>query len=390
MELESAYDNNTIIILVGSAISKRGFRGRPNGIKYIWKGYEVDVLAAGEIGIVQEAELPVTSIKLNKTDAEGIDNLSVIETWDDSTNPVKAIVTLRHGVNQKRWKTFNVVGASGIDADEITLFVALTGSGEEIEVNAEVFIDVAISGNIGAAAPPPGYVMKYRTSRTGLDDGEIASEGNNMSVIRISTTSHDGLAVDNIDTMNSLVGTPKGMISIRSALSAAKYFTGKVISLEATGAIFEPYDMTITALSTGVSFEDNDTVYVEFLAAGLDGQNGTGPFLAQKGITTNRTMADPGPVNFRINNNTPADVTEIAIGEYNPTLHAFFAALISGDIIQFNYPAGLSGFANYEITGVNDVNSNYLVLTVVFISGTGDFGSTAVDNVSINVSRIGR
>jgi hypothetical protein len=245
-----------------------------------------------------------------------------------------------------------------------------------------------------------GVPFTFVTTTTDADPGAGAIKLNNAT-----PASATAIYVDNTNAFSADVSTwldtfdnggssgNRGIITLQSA-DGSVLFIGTVTGSIVDGTGYRK--ITVTPLVTSGTFAGEQTVYMQFTAAGSAGADGT-----QNGYPFNfdssTSMADPGAGDFRLNNATLASVTAIAMDDQsaasgNPDVSA---AVLSWDdstssvrgYLLIKKTAAPQNYAVYSITGASTDNAGWTQLAVTHVASAGSF--TNADPCTFEFSRTG-
>src|SRR5581483_3346859 len=246
-----------------------------------------------------------------------------------------------------------------------------------------------------------------------------------ITALYLSKTDADGNALAaELATWGLGTSIVKGRVKIYDPLVPTSFMTFDVTALADNGS----WDaLTVTPIASGGGFAASEALRVTFTAKGDLGNTGstgatgpqgptgaTGPqgptgatgATGAQGINaglnysfaTATTMADPSAGNLRLNNATPASVTQIALSYNtadagNPSAGAFLTTWGNstttahrGNLIVRKSSAPQT-FAVFDITANVADNTTWVALTVAWLAGSGSFAAS--DALTVSFTRTG-
>lgn len=246
---------------------------------------------------------------------------------------------------------------------------------------------VSLGGSDGVDA---GFKNQFSTATGMSDPGTGFVRFNNATRASVTAIAINDRSSDpaNPDVSNYILTWDDSSNPVRGTIIFRKVGAPLNFAIfQITGALIDNAgwtQLTVTHVASGGTFAASDALSTVFIRAGDRGASGidgvsAGPLFA---LSTNTTMADPGPGTLRFNNASLASATTMAIdvtsaAPGNPTIKPFLltwdASTNTGHrgALTFTKLGAQENFAIFAITGALVDNTGWIQFTLAYVAGGG-------------------
>jgi hypothetical protein len=255
--------------------TSKGDHGEP-GLNYTFSTTTADADPGnGTLRLNSATIASATAAYIDNLDGDGATVTAILDTWDDSTNAVRGVMTIRSLSAPATYAQFSVTGSvvDGTGYRKLTL-VYLAGHGALSNAEA-IAIAFARTGNDGTNGVVPGLRYVFSTTTADADPGPGNFRFNNATIASataayLDNVDSDGATVTGaLDTWDDSTATIKGTLTVRSTNTPATFaqfnVTGSVI--DGTGY----RKLTLAYLAGNGALSNADPISVQFSRTGNNG-----------------------------------------------------------------------------------------------------------------------
>ncbi|RME68259.1 MAG: hypothetical protein D6782_01395, partial [Alphaproteobacteria bacterium] len=314
----SAGDSLAVVPLISG---NKGLDAAATGVEFDFDAGTTDANpGAGKLRLNNVLPASATFAYINDAEANGADMSAWLASFDDTTNTsslgILTLTELRDATN------FAVYRVTSLE-DATTYFkVGLThlGSNGSWAASDRLVAHFAATGDKGLDASGAGVNYSFDTVTADADPGAGKVRLNNSNIglaTEIYINDADVNAADMSAWFNSFddSGNPSsfGVLTINELRDAANFAVYKVTGITDNTSYFT---LTVTHLGSNGSWAANDSLLLNFSAAGVKGDagaDGSEPGLQWNFDGASTTMAKPSVGDLRANNADPTLATALAI-----------------------------------------------------------------------------
>jgi hypothetical protein len=255
-----------------------GDRGSPQGLR--WQ-YDSTITMAdpgsGKFRLNNATLASVTALAISYNNGETGNPASdaFIKTWDDSTSPVRGLLTLIDADNPNIFAQYNVTGTITDNTTWLQVTLAYVGGSGAFSTSSlrRVCFQFSRTGEVGA---PNGLHFQFATSTSMADPGVGLLRLNNATLASVTQIAVDDQLADAgnpaadafITTWAASSSTIKGFIKIAKKNAEQNFALYSIASLVDNVGWTQ---LNVTHIVSNGSFSANDDVYLQFTRNGDTG-----------------------------------------------------------------------------------------------------------------------